>query len=142
MHKLRREKTKILAYVYILIPFLLIHFFGMLDSDYAESPFDSSIILLMFLLTWTFDTFAYIVGTQYGKHKIMPSISPKKSWEGFLGGSIFTYIMSYSDDDDCLPHSCLNNGVCVDGINSYTCACAHGFAGVDCSISKFNDVFN
>tara|TARA_B100000287_G_C20474066_1_gene718404 strand:+ start:181 stop:816 length:636 start_codon:yes stop_codon:yes gene_type:complete len=95
MHKLRRKKTKILAYAYILIPFLLIHFFGMLDSDYAESPFDSSIILLMFLLTWTFDTFAYIVGTQYGKHKIMPSISPKKSWEGFIGGSIFTCIMSY-----------------------------------------------
>jgi len=95
MNKLRKGKTKILAYAYILIPFLLVQFFGIINSNYEESPFDPNIILLMFLLTWTFDTFAYLVGTQYGKHKIMPSISPKKSWEGFLGGSIFTWIISY-----------------------------------------------
>ena len=95
MHKLRKEKTKILAYAYVFVPFLLIQFFGMTDSDYPESPFDSSIILLMFILTWTFDTFAYLVGIQYGKHKIMPSVSPKKSWEGFAGGFIFTIIVAY-----------------------------------------------
>ena len=67
----------------------------MTDSDYPKSHFDPSIILLMFVLTWTFDTFAYLVGIQYGKHKIMPSISPKKSWEGLIGGSIFTWIVSY-----------------------------------------------
>tara|TARA_B100001142_G_C14348697_1_gene661089 strand:+ start:8273 stop:8647 length:375 start_codon:yes stop_codon:yes gene_type:complete len=49
----------------------------------------------MFILTWTFDTFAYIIGVKIGKNKIMPSISPKKSWEGFIGGLIFTIIASY-----------------------------------------------
>ena len=95
MHKLREGKTKILAYAYVLIPFLLIQLFDMTDSDYPESPFDPSIILLMFILTWTFDIFAYLVGIQYGKHKIMPSISPKKSWEGFAGGFVFTIIAAY-----------------------------------------------
>ena len=95
MHKLRKGKTKILAYAYVLVPFLLIQLFDMTDSDYPESPFDPSIILLMFILTWTFDTFAYLVGIQYGKHKIMPSISPKKSWEGFAGGFVFTIIAAY-----------------------------------------------
>ena len=95
MHKLREGKTKILAYAYVLVPFLLIQLFGMTDSDYPESPFDPSIILFMFILTWTFDTFAYLVGIQYGKHKIMPSISPKKSWEGFVGGFVFTIIAAY-----------------------------------------------
>ena len=95
MHKLREGKTKILAYVYVLVPFLLIQLFGMTDSDYPESPFDPSIILLMFILTWTFDTFAYLVGIQYGKHKIMPSVSPKKSWEGFIGGFVFTLLVAY-----------------------------------------------
>ena len=49
----------------------------------------------MFILTWTFDTFAYFIGVKFGKHKILPSISPKKSWEGFIGGFIFTIIVSY-----------------------------------------------
>ena len=95
MHKLRKGKTKILAYAYVLVPFLLIQLFDMTDSDYPESPFEPSIILFMFILTWTFDTFAYLVGIQYGKHKIMPSISPKKSWEGFVGGFVFTIIAAY-----------------------------------------------
>ena len=95
MHKLRKGKTKILAYAYVLVPFLLIQLFDMTDSDYPESPFDPSIILFMFILTWTFDTFAYLVGIQYGKHKIMTSISPKKSWEGFAGGFVFTIIAAY-----------------------------------------------
>ena len=95
MHKLRKGKTKILAYAYVLVPFLLIQLFDMTDSDYPESPFDPSIILFMFILTWTFDTFAYLVGIQYGKHKIMTSFSPKKSWEGFAGGFVFTMIAAY-----------------------------------------------
>ena len=95
MYKLRKGKKKILAYAYVFVPFLLIQFFGMTDSDYPESPFDPSIILLMFILTWTFDTFAYLVGIQYGKHKIIPSVSPKKSWEGFIGGFLLTIIAAY-----------------------------------------------
>ena len=95
MYKLRKGKTKILAYTYVLVPFLLIQFFGITDSDYPESPFDPSIILLMFILIWVFDIFAYLVGTQYGKHKIMPSVSPKKSWEGFVGGFFVTIIAAY-----------------------------------------------
>jgi len=95
MYKLRKGKKKILAYTYVLVPFLLIQFIGMTESDYPGTPFDQSIILLMFILTWTFDTFAYLVGVQYGKHKIIPSISPKKSWEGFIGGSLLTIIVAY-----------------------------------------------
>ena len=95
MHKLRKGKTKILAYAYVLVPFLLIQLFSMTDADYPESPFDPSIILFMFILTWIFDTFAYLVGIQYGKYKIMPSVSPKKSWEGFAGGFVFTIIAAY-----------------------------------------------
>ncbi len=35
---------------------------------------------------WLSDSFAYIVGSRFGKHKMVPKISPKKSWEGFFGG--------------------------------------------------------
>ena len=49
----------------------------------------------MFLFTWIFDTFAYLVGVSIGKKRIMPKISPKKSWEGFFGGLIATFIISW-----------------------------------------------
>ena len=42
----------------------------------------------------------------------------------------------YSDIDNCQPTPCLNNGVCVDGLNSYSCDCTHGFVGENCSTSK------
>ena len=35
---------------------------------------------------WLSDSFAYMVGSRFGKHKMAPKISPKKSWEGFFGG--------------------------------------------------------
>ena len=95
MWKLRKGKTKVLAFLYVIIPFCIIQLFGMNDSDNTNSPFNRNLILFMFILSWTFDTFAYIIGVKFGKNKIMPSISPKKSWEGFLGGLIFTLIASY-----------------------------------------------
>ena len=94
MWKLRKGKTKTLALLYVLIPFFTIQLFGMTNHDYPNSPFDPSLILLMFVLTWTFDTFAYLFGVRFGKTKIMPSVSPKKSWEGFAGGFFFTLIVS------------------------------------------------
>jgi phosphatidate cytidylyltransferase len=45
-------------------------------------------IALLFLGTWSMDIFSYIFGMTLGKHKIAPTLSPKKSWEGFIGGSI------------------------------------------------------
>lgn len=92
MWKLRKGKTKIVAFLYVLTPFILIQLFGISDPNYPEKAYNPSIILLLFILTWTFDTFAYLVGVKYGKHKMFPSISPKKSWEGFFGGMVFTII--------------------------------------------------
>ena len=48
--------------------------------------------------------------------------------------SMYSFL-SYLDIDDCQPNPCKNDGVCEDGANSYTCNCAHGFIGEDCSIS-------
>jgi phosphatidate cytidylyltransferase len=45
-------------------------------------------------LIWTNDTFAYLVGKNFGKNKLFPSVSPKKTIEGFMGGVVFTCIAS------------------------------------------------
>jgi phosphatidate cytidylyltransferase len=92
MWKLRNGKSKFLAVAYVLIPFILIQLIVTIED---QQNWNSNLILFMFILTWTFDTFAYLFGVRFGKHKIMPSISPKKSWEGFGGGFVFTIITSY-----------------------------------------------
>ena len=44
------------------------------------------LVCCIFASVWANDSFAYLVGSQIGKHKMAPRISPKKSWEGFAGG--------------------------------------------------------
>lgn len=46
------------------------------------------LILLVVLLVFAADTGAYFSGTRWGKHKLAPSVSPGKSWEGFCGGLV------------------------------------------------------
>ena len=92
MWKLRKGKSKTLALLYILTPFILAQ---VILINPLEEIWTTNLMLFIFLLTWTFDTFAYIIGVRFGKHKIIPSISPNKSWEGFLGGFIFTIIIGY-----------------------------------------------
>ena len=48
-----------------------------------------------FILIWVNDSFAYLVGKNFGKQKLFPSISPKKTVEGFLGGLFFACVASY-----------------------------------------------
>lgn len=44
------------------------------------------LVVGIFCSVWANDSFAYLVGSKFGKHKLAPRISPKKSWEGFVGG--------------------------------------------------------
>ncbi len=99
MWQLRIGKTKILALLYVSSPFILIQIliWYYLSVDYGDIHIwgGSEIILQILFVTWTFDSFAYIIGVKFGKNKILPSISPKKSWEGFIGGMIITIILTF-----------------------------------------------
>ncbi|MBP6174552.1 MAG: phosphatidate cytidylyltransferase [Saprospiraceae bacterium] len=46
-------------------------------------------------MIWMSDSFAYLIGSRIGKRKLFEKISPKKSWEGFLGAGFFTLIAAY-----------------------------------------------
>ncbi len=52
-------------------------------------------ILLFFVLTWANNSFAYLVGSKLGKNPLFSRVSPKKTWEGLIGGLIFTFITAY-----------------------------------------------
>ncbi len=53
-------------------------------------------IVYLFLITSATDIFAYLFGIRFGKHKMVPHISPKKSWEGAIAGTIFATIIASS----------------------------------------------
>ena len=59
-----------------------------------------TITVAMFVSVWTCDTFAFIVGSKFGKTKVLPSVSPKKSWEGSIAGLVgailFMLILFYN----------------------------------------------
>ena len=52
-------------------------------------------VFLLFVLIWSSDSFAYFTGRMFGKHKMAPKISPKKTWEGFAGGVFFTLVLGF-----------------------------------------------
>jgi len=81
--------TGILGLSYIAIPFCLSNYIVFKNGIYNSFP-----MIFLFILIWTNDTGAYMVGMSIGKHKLFPRISPKKSWEGLFGGIILTIIVS------------------------------------------------
>jgi len=48
-----------------------------------------NLLLALFVLIWVNDSFAFLTGSYLGKHRMFERISPKKSWEGFVGGNLF-----------------------------------------------------
>jgi phosphatidate cytidylyltransferase len=75
---------------YIILPFIIIT-----KIPFGIKGYNPKIIIGVFILIWTNDTFAYIVGKSVGKHKLYEKISPKKTIEGFLGGIVFSLIAGY-----------------------------------------------
>lgn len=58
-------------------------------------PHYEYVLVGVFVLIWTNDSFAYLVGKSLGRHKLFERISPKKTIEGFIGGLVFSLIMGY-----------------------------------------------
>lgn len=79
------------AKIYISLPFVLAFTFCFFRSEvyYAD------ILIGFFMLIWTCDSGAYVSGKTLGKHLLLPKISPKKTWEGAVGGFLFTLLMAY-----------------------------------------------
>lgn len=57
-----------------------------------ENPLYHHLLLYLFIMLAGFDAGSYIIGSRIGKHLIAPSISPLKTWEGFIGGYCFAFI--------------------------------------------------
>jgi len=85
----------IFGIVYLAVPFSILNYFPLISGN---TKYNSNLLLGYFLIIWMYDTSAYIFGISFGKHRLFERISPKKSWEGFIGGTIcslgFAYLLS------------------------------------------------
>lgn len=81
-----------LAYSFMCLLYVALPVALMSVIYYLESPL---LLLAMFVMIWCNDTGAYVIGSKFGQHgryRLFPRISPKKSWEGFFGGILFSII--------------------------------------------------
>lgn len=62
------------------------------SGDFAVQRY---VLLALFVCIWLNDTGAYCVGSLIGKHKMFPRVSPGKSWEGLVGGFVFSLLAGY-----------------------------------------------
>ena len=78
-----------LGIIYVALPFALLHL-----SAYHTGFYTYQIIVGIIFIQWASDTGAYFAGIRFGKRKLFERVSPKKSWEGFLGGMMLAILMS------------------------------------------------
>jgi phosphatidate cytidylyltransferase len=86
--------SKVSKYIYLL-GYITLPFIFITKISFGVKDYNPKIIIGLFILIWTNDTFAYLVGKSMGKHKLFERISPKKTIEGFLGGVVFACFAGY-----------------------------------------------
>jgi phosphatidate cytidylyltransferase len=89
-YPIQQAAFALFSIAYITLPLALLNLINF-QSDANFSRF----ILAMFIIIWTNDTFAYLSGLTFGRHKLFERISPKKTWEGFVGGLIMATVVGY-----------------------------------------------
>lgn len=90
-----------LTWIYVALPLAI------LGWVYTVNP---TLVLGMFVMIWLNDTGAFCVGSLIGRHKLFERISPKKSWEGFVGGMVFSIAAG------ALYFYCFGESFSLDGI--------------------------
>lgn len=87
--------------LYTALPFSMFQFAAFSRSGlnsilpHEKIIFSPGIIIGFFILIWANDTGAYLTGMSFGRHKLMERISPKKTWEGFVGGIILAAMAAW-----------------------------------------------
>jgi phosphatidate cytidylyltransferase len=87
--KLTLFQKNLFNFGYILFPFIFL-----IKMPFINDTYTPYAVIGVFILIWINDTFAYLVGKNFGKHKLFESVSPKKTIEGFIGGIFFTIIFA------------------------------------------------
>ncbi|HOZ30029.1 MAG TPA: phosphatidate cytidylyltransferase [Bacteroidales bacterium] len=93
---LRNISVSVLSLMYITFPLIasiiLVMGNGLDFQLKTSNGFNPEILMGLLILIWIFDSMSYCVGVPLGKHRLFERVSPKKSWEGAIGGAVFTIV--------------------------------------------------
>ena len=85
-----------MSQMYIALPFALLNVLAFhTNVTGSASEYNPILPLSIFIFNWVNDTGAYCTGVLFGKHRLFERISPKKSWEGSIGGAVFCVIAAF-----------------------------------------------
>jgi phosphatidate cytidylyltransferase len=95
LYEKQQDPINHMAYIflgqcYIALPVSVLNLIAFQGIGEGSPVYNRIMILSLFIFIWVNDTGAYLVGIIFGKHPLFKRISPKKSWEGFFGGLVFT----------------------------------------------------
>jgi phosphatidate cytidylyltransferase len=82
--------------IYSVLPFALLNQTAFYDDGCNDATYTPWLILGIIFLIWSNDTFAYLGGSLFGKHKMIERVSPGKTWEGTLIGILLTFALSFT----------------------------------------------
>jgi phosphatidate cytidylyltransferase len=85
LRQVHATDTAVTVFGTVYVGFTLAHFVLIRQLDAG-----TELALATIVSVWANDSFAYLVGSMMGRHKLAPYISPKKSWEGFIAGTVLT----------------------------------------------------
>ena len=85
---------------------------------------DNNLMMMVFVLIWVNDTFAYLTGMMFGRHKMWERHSPNKTWEGTIGGLLF-----------CVATAIVTGSFFFDFFDNYYCIFDWVVIGVICSVA-------
>ena len=86
-------KTRNQFAIYFLpIKYIVLPFFFLMLLPFIDGIYKPYIIIYTIIIIWVNDSFAYLVGKNFGENKLFERISPKKTIEGFIGGLVFSVI--------------------------------------------------
>lgn len=85
----------ILGIIYVAVPITLLHELAYYKDFHFSSTYNYHILFGYFFVLWANDTGAYLIGRSFGKTKLFERISPKKTWEGSIGGVVFGVLFGY-----------------------------------------------
>lgn len=106
--------TRLIAYIlFLIMAFGCINFPGSFERDF---------LLFIYFQVFIFDAFSQVTGQLFGKHKLFPAISPSKTVEGLIGGSVFCFIAALLgsswagvSSNSSLAFGCLTIASCFSG---------------------------
>lgn len=85
--------AELIGLAWIVLPLALLN--GFFNHTDGPGWLHGGVLLGFFLILWIYDSGAYVIGSMFGRHGLIERISPKKSWEGFAGGSAAGLLTAY-----------------------------------------------